>query len=395
MKKLKNVFIFAFIFLVLIVSTHVDAIEDSIKNSFYEKNYRMVMVADKVKKYLMEQYNIKEEFEDKYPEYYGGIYINEDAENVIIQIVKENIPKENSNDFDIYNKIVSFDDSVKIVFVRNTFNELNEINNKISQYIVDEKDNNVIGCYIDVISNKVAIEIIDNSARNIKKIESSNDLKRTAVQFEKSQVSSLHAITMNAGGIFISHYLNNKYTFCSMGFRTKYNNQNGYVSAGHCFDDDLQPPSGIVTKKQYKHNENYDYGFVAINSNYSATNNLNYPSGNVTKLAVVNYCPTITTGMTVAKSGATTYYTSGKVKGLNQTVTYTNGVKIKGLVKTNVYNSEGDSGAPVFVPREDSQGGAILLGVLSGGAPGIAGIGTKMYFTSVNNMPSQFLTNRY
>ena len=73
---------------------------------------------------------------------------------------------------------------------------------------------------------------------------------------------------------------------------------------------------------RFQHNQYYDYGFVATNSSYTPSNALAYPSGNVKTLAVVNYCPTITVNMEVAKSGITTEYTDGKVKGLNQTVTY-------------------------------------------------------------------------
>lgn len=138
-----------------------------------------------------------------------------------------------------------------------------------------------------------------------------------------------------------------------------------------------------------------DYGFVETNSLYTPINKLAYTKDKITQLAVVSYCPTITVNMAVAKSGYKTKYTDGKVKGLNQTVEYTdddgNVIKtIKGLVKTNVESDHGDSGAVVFIPREDSNGGSVVVGVLSGGNKGkIFGIGRTMYFTDISSMPDE------
>lgn len=183
-----------------------------------------------------------------------------------------------------------------------------------------------------------------------------------------------------------------------MGFRTKYNNQYGYVTAGHCLRNASSVQSGTVLYSNFTNNGYYDYGFVATNSQYTTSNKLEFPSGNIKTLAVVNYCPTIVSNMAVAKSGIKTKYTSGKVTGINQTVTYkenSGNIVIKGLVKTNVKSDEGDSGAPVFVPRTDSEGGSIPLGVLSGGNKGVLGIGRTMYFTSINDMKAEIQSGRY
>ena len=49
-------------------------------------------------------------------------------------------------------------------------------------------------------------------------------------------------------------------------------------------------------------------------------------------------------------------------------------------------------GAPVFIPRTDTNGGSIPLGVLSGGSHGTLGIGRTMYFTSINNVTGTIQT---
>ena len=132
---------------------------------------------------------------------------------------------------------------------------------------------------------------------------------------------------------------------------------------------------------------------------YLPSNSLAFPDGDVRTLAVVNYCPTITTNMEVAKSGKTTEYKEGKVNGLNQTVTYDmpdgSDMVIKGLVSTNLRSDEGGSGSPVFIPRTDAQGGAVPLGVVSGGKDGFLGIGRKMYFTDITDMVSGIQLGRY
>ena len=184
-----------------------------------------------------------------------------------------------------------------------------------------------------------------------------------------------------------------------MGFRVRYNNSDGYVTAGHCIKNASFMYTGNPVFSYFDNNQYYDYGFVATNSSYTTSNSLAFPDGDVRTLAVVNYCPTITTNMEVAKSGMKTKYTDGKVNGLNQTVTYDmsdgSEMVIKGLVSTNLKVDEGDSGGPVFIPRTDAQGGAIPLGVVSGGKDGFLGIGRKMYFTDITDMVSGIQLGRY
>ena len=59
------------------------------------------------------------------------------------------------------------------------------------------------------------------------------------------------------------------------------------------------------------------------------------------------------------------------------------------MIKSNVYQAKGDSGGVVMIPRTDSNGGAIGLGILSGGINN----GNLMYFSDLNVLPG--LQNRY
>lgn len=68
---------------------------------------------------------------------------------------------------------------------------------------------------------------------------------------------------------------------------------------------------------------------------------------------------------------------------------------IKGLVKSNLGNDKGDSGGVVLIPLSGGKGEALPIGVVSGGSKGLLGIGRSMYFTSIYDVLSQFLNNRY
>ena len=129
-------------------------------------------------------------------------------------------------------------------------------------------------------------------------------------------------------------------------------------------------------------------------------NNISGVTSDLQSGAVVNlYYPkrwkdSVTTN--VSKNGVKTGYTTGKVTALNQAIYYdTDGdgvsdTRIYGLVTSNVYQGQGDSGGVVMIPRTDSNGGAIGLGLLSGGV----NMSNTMHFSDLNVLPVA-LQNRY
>lgn len=372
---------------------------------YLKRNWARVELATKIQTTLNNYYNIKDVYNDEYPTYFGGMYVSDDASKLIIQIVQKNIPIQTSEEFSIYNTITNLDESIQIEYVTYSFNELNEINNSVSEYITTDKiHDNLIGGYVDIMNNKVVVEMKDTSIKKQENFKSKLSISRkkmnmSAIEYVEAEQPKTHAKTIKSGGEIYGRQIDSTHVaVCSMGFRTKYNNQYGYVTAGHCLRNASYVQSGTVLYSNFTNNGYYDYGFVATNSQYTTSNKLEFPSGNIKTLAVVYYCPTIVSNMAVAKSGIKTKYTSGKVTGINQTVTFkedSGNIVIKGLVKTNVKSDEGDSGAPVFVPRTDSEGGSIPLGVLSGGHNGVLGIGRTMYFTSINDMKAEIQSGRY
>lgn len=133
--------------------------------------------------------------------------------------------------------------------------------------------------------------------------------------------------------------------------------------------------------------------FVKANNSYTPTNNLQSHSvfpipSNITKLGLINYCPTIIVNMVVLEQDILTV--------LNQSIYYdTDGdvvsdTRIYELVTSNVYQGKGDSGGAVMIPRTDANGGAIGLGLLSGGID----MSNTMHFSNLNVLPVA-LQNRY
>ena len=407
MKKSKIVLFIGFVaIIVMSFGVKIDAKESEI-NEFYdekylEENLERTELATKVEKSLMIYYNIENKFEDSYPSYFGGMYISDDAENLIIQIVEKNIPSPDTEEYNFYQVLINMDDSIQVEYVENSFNELNEINNYISDVIGVKSalKQNLNGVFVDVMNNTTTIEVKDNSKLSDSKIMSEifNKQKSKMVIEKESLITFITTPETNitqdikAGGLVLFGGYG-----CSMGFRTTYNGKKGYVTAGHCSDGIANNliPSGDVIKHQYKNNEKFDYDFVATNSSYNPVNTLMHPNGDIKTLAVTSSCPTITVNMSIAKDGYNTGYTEGKVKTLNYTANYANGVTIKGLVKTDAKSDEGDSGGVVFIPRTDAKGGPIPIGIVSGGAPGFLGIGKSMYFTSINDLPVEMQTGRY
>ena len=105
-----------------------------------------------------------------------------------------------------------------------------------------------------------------------------------------------------------------------------------------------------------------------------------------------NVCVLATVNMAIAKSGYKTGYTTGKITGLNASVRFEDGNKytiIHGLTQSNLKAEDGDSGAPVFLPKKDADGGSFGFGIISGGSTA-----TSVYFTEIMYLPVG-LQNRY
>ena len=139
---------------------------------YLQRNWDRYYLSTQIQQLMNDYYNIKDLYADEYPNYFGGMYISDDAKNLIIQIVKENIPNESSDEYEIYSNIINKDKSIKIEYVNNTFNELNLVNNNVANLMLENEleNNNINGTYIDVMNNKIVVELNENTKTQQQKI---------------------------------------------------------------------------------------------------------------------------------------------------------------------------------------------------------------------------------
>ncbi len=362
---------------------NVNALSNSLK---IDETLNRIFKIEKIHSVISDYYNIKDYNSNQYPLYFGGMYVSDDSKNVILQIVKDNIPDENSDEYSIYKKIINLDSSIKIQYVENSYNELNDINKRMADYMVTEEGKNINTSYIDIINNTVVVDLYDDCSEQQQKIKSEFlkfkiNVDTKLIKFNKSNGNTLKSININAGQPIEG--------ICSMGFRVKYNGKNGYLTAGHCTTNVGQKlTTGIVRVRQFATLENYDYAFVETSSTFNPTNNLNITNPGMTKLAVINNsCPFIYQGLEIGKIGGKTGYTTGKITGINVNVIYEEGYAIHNLVKSDLYSVKGDSGGVIFIPRSDSVGGAIPIGILSGGNTKNEPNNATTYFTNFSDLP--------
>jgi len=397
-KKILALMLVVFTGFLSIVSAAPANIETEFDDEYLNRNWNMVELATKIENKIMKRYNIKETFEDIYPDYFGGLYVSDDARNLIIQIVEKNIPQEGTDEYKFYQEITTLDEAVKIEYVNYSFNELNEVNNQVSTLVEDNE--NLTGAYIDIINNTTVVELDENSMINQEKLKREIKKKNLSrikpdktdlITYKKGyKAENTAKINLNVGGDIGGE-------ICSMGFRTRYNGYDGYVTAGHCVKNLYDVKTGKPQKEliQYNNNESFDYAFVRVYGDYKPKNILEYMDLNIMSLSPAKYSLNITVNMAIAKVGITTHYTTGKVTGLKQTIKNDEGVTIKGLYKSDLKVDKGDSGGAVFIPKSDANGGSMLVVITNSGIKGVLGIGRAMFFTSINDIPSKLIENRY
>lgn len=368
--------VLAFGFLVNIMPTNAQSLFDA---KTLESNNKQAKITSEIEEIMKKE---------SYPDYYGGSYISDDSSHVILQVVEKNVPKtRSSNEYSIFNKMKSMDSNITIEYVKNSYKELNDINDKLIEYFSSPNADvsNLSSHYVDVFNNVVVVELLDNTsiqASNLKtNVLGGNTFKSRALDsdiivFSKGEQQRNHA------NINVGQQINT----CSMGYRVRIGGANGYITAGHCFSGTGQSAYG-GTVKRYKESGKVDAAFVQTTSSYTPTNNLHYTSGSITKLDNT-LCPFLQVNQVIAKAGYKTGYTSGRIKNLNYSGTY-DGIYFTGLIAADYSTSGGDSGGAVFVPSNTSSGGAPLAGINKG---------TSSYgsaFVNANEIYSAFGYSRY
>ena len=407
MKKNLTKLIIIFLLLIIIVPTSSAAIRpfwledankniavenlltDPIFNAEYEKtliaeygeNYkdifaRNTQAAENAQK-IVKFFPTSKSGEVTFPEYIGGLYINNN-ENLVIQVIKNAIPTSKNEKFSIYNDIISLDKTAKIEYVESSYAELNALNKKITEYFLENvKKSNISAVYIDVIENTVVVELEKCDNEEIKSFKKSL-IDSPLITFQKATKGIVKTATYNAGAAL------NAGAGGTIGYRAKLGSTNGFVTAGHAVMYNGNTLGSYGTVKKWQDSGKVDAAWVQ--STHTFTNNLasqTYPTVTLNTLDQSSYA---TVGLLVGKVGNSTKGQTGRVQntswsGTIGTTAYTQ------LIETNIYNNCGDSGGPAFTMVSP----ATVLGISTAGyCPG-----NKAFIVRADNIKAAFGITRY
>jgi streptogrisin C len=229
--------------------------------------------------------------------------------------------------------------------------------------------------YVDVRKNRVVVQATSRAAATSFIRAAGVEDRGLAVRVSAERPRLMEDVV---GGD--AYYINDA-ARCSVGFSVTKDQQQGFVSAGHCgtagdtttgFN---QADQGTFQASTFP---GKDMSWVAVNSDWTATPTVRGEGGQTVEVAGSVQA---LVGASVCRSGSTTGWHCGTIQQLNTSVTYEEGT-VNGLTRTTVCAEPGDSGGPYL-------SGAQAQGVTSGGSGDCTRGGTT-FFQPVNPILSDF-----
>lgn len=246
----------------------------------------------------------------------------------------------------------------------------------------------MIGLYIDVIKNKVVVEVKDRDMIELGKIKE-NGINTDMIVFEKGGSFS-DVANINPGGKFFSTG-----GYCSYGYRAKTGSGKvGIVTAGHCFSKNGDSISGVGTVMQSRNDGTLDAAFVQTNSGVTPTNTLDQnPAFGTYNTISTTVTSSYVVGQEIAKLGYRTGYTMGNVVAANYSYT-DQGVTYTDLVRAELAVEQGDSGGIVIETRLTFPNTSYTTaGIVK--AKGNGGYSGQALITKASKINSTFGISRY
>ncbi len=311
-------------------------IKSRISTEEVQKNLKSSLIIERITKFIENNRS----YYSTYPDFIGGIYINNDN-NVIIQIVDKLIPDKNSKYKKLYDKIINFDEKIMIEYVDNPYYELEYIIDSLNEKFTNgELDGIVNNYYLDTINNKIVIGLTSLDENTIQKFKEKQYLTKGIVfTIGEKYIST---IDLDAGASLNFG--------CSVGYRARKNNfYNGFVTAGHCVTLGSETSYGKVEFRQFSGDIDAAWinttttNYVPTNSFYNYSNLPASPTYSLNTMVSTSYA----VGKYVGKVGRTSGYREGKITSASLAFTYED-TKFTNQIGTNVYQVEGDSGNVVF-----------------------------------------------
>ena len=304
-------------------------------------------------------------------ESFAGAWVSDNGNTINVGITDESLAEE-----------VTATGATPIVLA-NSFNKLNEAKAALDALVSEAKTletdkraagSGVASWYVDVVSNKLVLEALEDSTAHAEELATSVGL--VASEFEVRKVEELpttYATVQGGDAYYISGTAR-----CSVGFSVT----TGFVSAGHCGSVGASATTtsgaslGTFSGSVFPGSADMSYIRTVSGTTLRGVIN-NYAGGTLP----VSGSTAAAVGSSICRSGSTTGVHCGTVRTLNVTVNYSQG-SVTGLTGTNVCAEPGDSGGSFY-------SGAQAQGVTSGGSGNCSSGGTT-YFQPVNEILSTY-----
>ncbi|HLL33523.1 MAG TPA: trypsin-like serine protease [Streptomyces sp.] len=266
-------------------------------------------------------------------------------------------------------------EGAKPVVVKNTLAALRAVKARLdsTDILYDTRDTPL--WYVDVPGNRVVLEAADKASGDAFVLAAGLRPEQVAIRVTGNRPRLFENIT--GGDAF---YIDNA-ARCSIGFSVTKDQQQGFVTAGHCGKQGSKT-TGFNKADQGSFQASAfpgkDMAWVAVNADWTATPEVKAEGDQ--KVQVAGSVEALV-GASVCRSGSTTGWHCGTVEQHEVSVSYAEGT-VDGLTQTTVCAEPGDSGGPYVA-------GVQAQGVTSGGSGDCTNGGTTFY-QPVNPILSDF-----
>lgn len=330
----------------------------------------------------------------KYPDYYGGTYIDHDNQ-LVVMLTENNRSLKNAL------KSVTNNENLKIDIVQYSYEELTNLMNIISNAMetrVGRKENHQ---QFEVCDNIVSYSLMDNKNRIVVQIKNIDEYKiqefkmkitdSNAILFENIQEDIEFKASTNPGA-----EIKTTFSTFSTAFRVKRyttaGEETGFITCAHGKNNAVEKPifnkssELLGTVKLRRFGGKYDLSYVKLSPNSSASNiiyNTNY-----TITGSNDFIATPITGKFVVLYGSVSGASAGYITSTN--VGYKiDGISFSGMVSADLASQNGDSGGVIV---SDKNGYTYkTMGVRSAGLDS----GSASYFSSAKSAVNLWYLTRY
>lgn len=300
---------------------------------------------------------------ERYAEYYGGAYINQEGKLVV---------KMTGQDPETLSRMRSWvNGDILTESCQVSYNELMEVIEALSTEIVrlSEQGTVIQSIEDDVESSQVMVRVRDLDAAKEKTIRGVID--RDFMRFENAAEEAVYHEAYGGGRKIVSMADGGSST---LGFAAKSSDRNGFVIAGHAgnfvgerFQCDGKALGSVLRTSYNMDRPTTDAAFILADPGVAVTNEL----ANRGQVWVASPTYVYPQNTVVCMYGMESGLTSGKITSTSMTVSYGSGKYRYDQMKASYSSQEGDSGAPVLY-YEGNYGGTkyTLVGLHSGSADG-------------------------